>query len=1226
MTMANLLRFPAVATTVPSDKEARALALDPHASFIVEAPAGSGKTGLLVQRFLTLLLDPEVDIPEEVLAITFTNKATAELRERVAQELHLATEPLPAEASDFDRQTQAIAAAVVARDAERGWTILANPGRLNIRSIDSVCAAISASVPVLSGAGGKRTILADAQPLYRAAAHRTLLQLGGPDTEMHSALRSLLLHRDGKLADAEHLLAGMLAAREQWGELIPLQPAQLSEERLQREVRPRLEATLETLVCAGLSRAIRLMPPSALHELSSLAINWSSQPARGGDISPLAVCASLRGAPTDKADSLDHWKALIGLVLKADGHWRLSKQAFHSRFLKFDLPPGANLQLQQLVEQIEDDQLLHALRAVLDLPPARYPDEQWAVAMSLFRILGHALVELKLLFAKRAECDFAELSLAAREALRIDPTAADLALAGGGQLRHLLVDEMQDTSAVQYQLLEQLTRFWDGRTQTLFLVGDPKQSIYLFRQARVERFLRTARDEALGDLPLQSLQLNSNFRSQATLVKSFNDTFDRIFPAPEDEALRVPNCPDVPFVEAVSALPATSSEALHWHATTLPPDPSTGKPDLSAYRLQEARAVRRSIQAWHNKPLPPERLSRNKPWSIAVLARTRSHLAAIAAELRATAIPYRAVEVDALAERQEILDALALTRALLHPADRIAWLAVLHAPWCGLGLADLVALTGEGREADRELTVPELVTLRRERLSLMGCRLLDRAWPVLQTALDTRGRTALSTHIQRTWLSLGGDAALASDARANVNRFFALLRELESLNQGRIELPALQGRLGMLYAEPQTSEPHQPAVELMTIHKAKGLEWDVVFVPGLERKSQSDRSALLNWLELDGAEGGEGSDANHILLAPIHGVGEASDNLNTWLRSVRSARDFAERKRVFYVACTRAREELHLFAALPLTSKGELSKAPPGSLLEAAWPAAEAFFQSSAPATSDATDIQDQLRGSLAKLDGQGPAPGLALAASVAEDTETGELQGDSLHEAFTPEPPHIHRLPLSFNPRARFANPIRELSAPTPQSVPRPEGSFAARAFGNVVHRYLELLAQRMTTTPPGVLESEISAWLPRLAASLRAEGLSPALAAREADRVQRALVKTLADPIGRWILTAHPQAASETAFTTPSGTMRADRSFLAGPEPLSNGCSTEWIIDFKTADQGARPLDLFRAQELAKYEPQLQAYATQRRLARGETHPLRLALYYPLGSLLLDGSVNPK
>ncbi len=163
----------------PPDAAARAEALDIRRSFIVEAPAGSGKTGLLIQRFLNLLTDEAVTSPEQVLAITFTLKATAEMRDRVISHLEAARRgPSPPTASSFDLETRELALAVLERDRQLDWSLLDHPQRLNIRTIDSVCTEIARALPVLSGSGGRLTPATDAAPLHREAARRTLLLLG----------------------------------------------------------------------------------------------------------------------------------------------------------------------------------------------------------------------------------------------------------------------------------------------------------------------------------------------------------------------------------------------------------------------------------------------------------------------------------------------------------------------------------------------------------------------------------------------------------------------------------------------------------------------------------------------------------------------------------------------------------------------------------------------------------------------------------------------------------------------------------------------------------------------------------------------------------------------------------------------------------------------------------------------------------------------------------------
>ncbi|HEX4139391.1 MAG TPA: UvrD-helicase domain-containing protein, partial [Candidatus Methylacidiphilales bacterium] len=658
------LPIEAAAPPRPPDASARAEALDIRRSFIVEAPAGSGKTGLLIQRLLKLLADEAVTEPEQVLAITFTLAATAEMRDRVLAHLEGTSRELTATASGFDRQTRDLAIAVLERDRQLGWSLLDQPHRLNIRTIDSVCAEIARALPVLSGSGGRLTPATDAGPLHREAARRTLLLLGGDDADFTAALRNLLLHRDGNLADCESLIANMLSLRDQWGSLIPLAQDELDDTHLDTLVLPRLELALDRAICSQLARLEQVFPSEVLIDLTTLAAELGECDGYRGEPSPIAVCCGRSQPPEAVAAHLEHWLALIHILLKPKGKdWRKSFTAYN---LKFEHDKRYNAQLTAIVNQLSHrDDLLQVLLTVRGLPPARYPADQWAVAKSLFRVLRRALVELQLVFAEHSQCDFTELSLLARHALDEDSGAEDLAAALGARLQHLLVDEMQDTSTGQYDLIERLTESWDGHSQTVFLVGDPRQSIYLFRQARVERFMRATRTGLLGTLPLTRLQLTANFRSQCELVARFNQDFALIFPQPvaaDPYAL--------PYSSADATLPASpDARALVWHFHPLPyvpraslTSPASSGTILTAAQLRhhqarrDARKIRQIAQAWFAKPLPADRRTiRNAageeipaPWTLAVLVRSRSHLAQIVAEFESGMhgkVPYRAVEI-----------------------------------------------------------------------------------------------------------------------------------------------------------------------------------------------------------------------------------------------------------------------------------------------------------------------------------------------------------------------------------------------------------------------------------------------------------------------------------------------------------------------------------------------------------------------------------------------------
>ncbi len=1214
-----------------ADAAERDAALDIQQSWIVEAPAGSGKTGLLIQRYLKLLADASVTEPEQVLAITFTTKATAEMRERVLTQLQMAADGKKP-AKDFDRATRPFAMDVIHRDRELGWNLLNQPRRLNIRTIDSVCSEIANSLPILSGSGGRRTPVDDAAPLYALAARRTFLELGGTRDEqareLHDALRDILLHRDGNLAECEKLLGEMLALRDQWGKLVPLGRGELDDAWLDANILPKLERTLDQAICAALTQLAETIPAEVLVQLTIAAADMAALDGYKGKTSPIVVCAGRRDAPGATSDDLDHWRALAHLLITPSSQtWR---KVFHKHIVGFETGKFEQEQLKQIVRALEDDdQLLCALCKLGSVPPAKYPTHQWGMAKSLFRVLNRALAELQIVFAEYGECDFAELALAARTALTSSDGTHDLEAALGVRLQHILVDEMQDTSSSQYELIQALTRSWDGHSQTAFLVGDPKQSIYLFRQARVERFLRTMRSGLIGDLPVGDLRLTANFRSQPALVDDFNADFVSIFPAAFDTL----HPEEVPYVHAYAArahstilgapfIAASRDEwegagdtlncglALAanapapprvWHSITLPYETESIQKakNTRAQRRSDALEIVRIVNDWRSRPLP---LGRTDAWKIAVLCRSRNHLDEIVAAFKTAEIPFRAVDIDPLKDRPEVQDLIALTRALLHPADRVAWLAILRAPWCGLSLADLHTLTGSDDSAFSQVTIQSLIDSRGDLLTEDAIQRLERIWPALAAAVEARARLSVSQLVERTWRSLGGDCYLDAAEFANATRYLQLLNQIEDGIEeapGAFDLSLLERRLDKLYAAPALAAG---AVDVLTIHKAKGLEWDVVIVPALERRAPSSRGRLLNWIEIDSPD----EQSAHMLLAPIAGKGEPSQELTNWIRSIHNAREAAERKRLFYVACTRAREELHLFAAPTLSAKDEIKPAP-SSLLAAAWPAAAAHFEC---IEEDAQPL------ALAAVSDPSQDAAQTLIAPFIAASRDG-WDGNTI-----PATAPLKRLPLAFNPAVRLRNehPLsygNYPETPTATHFERPEGSLAARAFGNAVHAFLEQITLRFAAgEAPATLLAGLPNWQPRIAAALRSEGLQPAVVERLTQRVVFALESTLKDRTGLWLLSPHPRAATEyalTAWAAQRSNIRIDRMFDAGSGPLQPGTDHLWIVDYKTTTHGSEGMDTFLAAEKAKYAPQLEAYAAVMSQT-ADAPAIRVALYYPL------------
>ena len=461
----------------PVDLAARMRALDTHQSFLVQAPAGSGKTQLLTQRLLKLLA--EVNEPEEILAITFTKAATAEMRDRVISSLQRAHDP---EYAAKEPEMARLARAALGNDAARGWHLLQQPQRLNIQTIDAVCLTIAHRTPLLSRLGGSLSPTEKAQPHYHLAARRLLSRLG-EGGEISAALRSLLQLRAASLIGCEALIAGMLGKRDQWRRVMPL------EEPVDW---PRVRTLLET--------PLRQMHEEAFAKARSL---FAADPALRDELIDLLqhACGNLNADEDlmllkdvtgfEQLVSHAHWQCVVDFLITKGGTFR----GRPNRTLGF--LPGNNVAKDRYVEMIAEfakhPTMLKMLYELRDLPPQAFTNDEFELLKHLLLILRYAVAELRVVFAERREVDFVELGMAARDVLTDeDGRSGELAAQVAEQWRHLLVDEFQDTSRSQYELLTLLTEGWEsGERGSCLLVGDPMQSIYGFRQAEVELFEQT---------------------------------------------------------------------------------------------------------------------------------------------------------------------------------------------------------------------------------------------------------------------------------------------------------------------------------------------------------------------------------------------------------------------------------------------------------------------------------------------------------------------------------------------------------------------------------------------------------------------------------------------------------------------------------------------------------------------------------------------------------------
>ena len=898
------------------DQAERLQALQVDQSFIVQAPAGSGKTELLIQRFLTLL--GVVEQPESIVAITFSRKAAGEMRHRVVEALEKATGAEPQ--SPHERHTWKLARRALARDEELGWCLLDHPSRLRIQTIDSLSAGLVRQMPWVSRMGAPPRSEENVEHLYRRAARATLELLYSEDPRAE-VLARLLAHLDNNLATVEELVSAMLARRDQWLRHVVGNAGS-------EGFRHALESALERIVTDALEEIVRLFPENIVAETLALA-RFAARNLDEAEIrSPLAVCVDLDSLPGTDAGSLRPWLGLAEMFLKRTGARRKQldfRQGFSAG------RQGRDAKCRALGIPL-DDVLVARLHGLRSLPPWTLDESHWEILGGLMDLLPLAAAQLKLVFEREGVVDFTEIAHAARAALGSSPSPTDLAFSLDCRLQHLLLDEFQDTSQGQYELLARLTEEWQpGDGRTLFLVGDPMQSIYGFREAEVALFIRTRR-EGIGNLRLKPLKLSVNFRSDAGIVEWVNRGLGEAFPDAEDTFTgAVTYEPSFPFERGGPA------QAVFVHPF-FGPDPEP-----------EAERVLEIIRGSR---------SEDPDGTVAVLVRSRSHLFAIVSALRRAGERFQAVEIDALGERPVVGDLLALTRALLHPADRVAWLAILRAPWCGLTLADLDTLVrGDFSSAIWDLLSDDERVLR---MSPDGQSRIERVLKTLREAIARRGTMHVRRWVEATWIQLGGPACLEDptdpeDAAA----YLDLLEESVSGADLRDEQKFAHD-VTRLFARPDVEAPNvgeKGGLQLLTIHKAKGLEFDTVLLPGLGRYTRGEDRSLMMWLEYI-----DGQGETRLLLAPIKETGAGDDPLYGYLRRVQVTRRDHENTRLLYVAATRARRRLHLLGHTRIDADAPRARVPAArTLLGKIWDVVEPEFERTLAFGGPVTKARDAL-------------------------------------------------------------------------------------------------------------------------------------------------------------------------------------------------------------------------------------------------------------------------
>ncbi|HNR33955.1 MAG TPA: UvrD-helicase domain-containing protein [Candidatus Hydrogenedentes bacterium] len=815
----------------------------------VDAGAGSGKTRVLIERIVYLIEEQNADL-DEIVAITFTDKAAAEMKTRLRQAFRMKA-PLDS-AEGMTRW----------RDLER------RVETARIGTIHSFCGNLLREHALHIGTDPDFAVMAEAETaLLRnetvSAAVTRLLDLGDP-----AALRTATeFGTSALIRELDRLLA-------------------------RRGTLERLESNLP------------------LREPAALAERWSEIVQREYEERLLNFAQS-----RDVNDWIDQLGSFDGLCLKASDGREIQRQAILKQ-LVYIRDSRDMTQLKSCIEEIisapaghpssknwESPETFENVKKILDTIKKRMEGLAWTdpdpaveslaaqLTCDLFSLLEHASKAYKAAKAARAALDFDDL-IASTWRILHDNTDVRKRVARG--IRFLLVDEFQDTDWIQLDIVRMLSDEPGG--PDWFFVGDAKQSIYDFRGAEVEVF-QQQRVASRETIPMAQ-----NFRTVPEIIAFVNDLFTctGILEAVETEYKALePHRPPANETRIAFLVPPEREEKAN--VETYRRDEA----DLIAWRIEEMCAGPHRAMVESDGEARPARFG-----DVAILLRSFSDIHLYEEALRKRSIPFGVVSGKGFYERQEILDLRNLLTVVVDPWNEMALLGFLRGPLACLSDNALAAMQLHGGLArvfwSEEIPAqfPETDSLKHARSlieELRGKQDLPLA-AFMRHAIELAKHEAIllgQFHGARKAWNIRKAANLAEDfARTQPARLPAFVQYLDTLADRAI-------REGDAVVEPKD------AVTLMTVHKAKGLEFPIVVLADSGRQEGGSRPGF--------------SAFHRDMGLAVRVTGNKGETIQPsiykTMRNASGAKETAEHARVLYVGMTRARDWL-LFGGTPKPGKG----------------------------------------------------------------------------------------------------------------------------------------------------------------------------------------------------------------------------------------------------------------------------------------------------------------
>jgi len=1117
--------------TILADAEKRSRALDPAGSFHLEAPAGSGKTFLLTARFLRLL--GLVAHPRRILALTFTNKAAGEMLERVRDYLNRAKRgAVPRDPADAESLGFAAKALLAHKDVEE---LLLAGDILRIQTFHSFCYTVASQAPFEAGIAPGSTLLDENEQRFflREIVGGALQEIAArdPDDPARCALKDRLLYLNNswRLLAAE--MEDLTSRREGLIDLVQVLTRDSATGYLAERIRELVESLL---------RALRTE-----FQACTLGNCWGNFLEFISKAGAAAACALPARIPPPKWEALPEWLCLARTFLTAEGKVRKQlgpKTGFYNGFLKTEwgealqnLPGGA----------------VEKLARVCEMPSLDVPVKDTGTLWDLVLLLNAVLEVYDERCRARRALDFSALEMAAG---RIFDTTepSDLQLILDQQIRHILVDEFQDTSRGQWELLRKLCYGWsDGDGRTLFLVGDPKQSIYGFRKAEVRLFMNASKGLPLedgGKLSLESLVLDTNFRSQPHLVAWCNGIFGETVMAGHR-----PEFDEVPFSASVIS-PTT-------HVYPEPAVPELGLflewPDRESARQREA--------AWLAGRIARNMEEKGREHETAVLLFSRTHLPVYLEALQQRRIPVQVKEGLKLVERPEVRYLHQLCRGIVLPQDDLAWVAQLRSPWLLIDFDRILAISSE----ESVSWVEKIRAFSENDDELRQFReALNSAWLHI-------GHETLAKVVEAAWLDLEGARIVGenwgSRGLSSCRRYLDMLGKAEEGEPVRT-LERLEQLLENTY-EPVDPETASSNIFISTIHGAKGLEYDTVFLPFLDWNPAGGKKGQPPPFMLE-----RSPESGEYLFAPRPDrLMGADDPLYNLLRKLRARRGLGEAKRLFYVAVTRARREIVMSAVVRKKGAGFTT----GKDTPLAWLNARYSLE-------DLTGLGNMEAG------GQTENARVEMFENC-KRTMSSEDGGFSVHiepDCCPAAMPELHPSAVEISPiEFEREKPVFKIISPSSLTVFQEENHLDGQKlpwdspcsptlWGTLIHR---LLAEFGKT---GMLPAAEKA-----ASYLRREGIDVANAARIALDALSEVQSCLEDP---WLKAFYAAPSGNRRVEWPLECAHGENAVFSGIIDLAVKIGGRWaLVDFKTTrPPEGENLDDFRRGEIDLYRAQLDAY----------------------------------